>query len=177
MTEPNSNLPLVQAYKEIDRLKAELAKAQANSASLQVQRDQVLHLLSGGVLTNEDVKDSGLGLGVMIEQRHHEAMRCKANAKLAKAQAENVRMAAALHFVADECNWELFGDGGDDRIGPACWDTLDGASNALRDLLAPTIKLISLLTFDDQGHPYHGPAQYEVEKELARLRALTEGKV
>ena len=28
MTDPNETLPLVQAYKEIDRLKAELAKAQ-----------------------------------------------------------------------------------------------------------------------------------------------------
>ena len=120
MSDPNETLPLVQAYKEIDRLKAELAKA----------------------------------------------------------QAENVRMAAALHFVADECNWELFGDGGDDRIGPACWDTLDGASNALRELLAPTIELLEHI--GSHFNPKYIDLPHTAEacrKEVAYLRAATEGKV
>lgn len=37
---------------------------------LQQQRDQVCHLLDGGTLTTNQVKRSGLGEGVLIEQRH-----------------------------------------------------------------------------------------------------------
>ena len=50
MTDPNSTLPLVQAYKEIDRLKVELAKAQAENArlselaSLKLSRNRIKEL-------------------------------------------------------------------------------------------------------------------------------------
>ncbi len=37
---------------------------------LRIQRDQVLHLLQGGSLFKVDVVESGLGEGVLIEQRH-----------------------------------------------------------------------------------------------------------
>lgn len=47
-------------------------------AAMQVQRDQVSHLLAGGTLTEEQVVTSGLGVGVLSEQRHHEYMRTKA---------------------------------------------------------------------------------------------------
>jgi len=50
--------------------------------AMQVQRDQLSHLLTGGTLTEQQVIESGLGAGVLIEQRHHEAMRCKAEQKL-----------------------------------------------------------------------------------------------
>jgi hypothetical protein len=40
---------------------------------LRAQRDQVLHLLQGGTLTKEKVTESGLGEGVLIDQRHFSA--------------------------------------------------------------------------------------------------------
>lgn len=45
---------------------------------LLIQRDQVLHLLQGGTLTEQQVIDSGIGVSVLSEQRHHEYMRTKA---------------------------------------------------------------------------------------------------
>ena len=56
----------------------------ADKERLQVQRDQVLHILSGGTLTVEQVEASGLGKGILIEQAHHEFMRCKAEGRLTK---------------------------------------------------------------------------------------------
>ena len=47
-----------------------------------------------------------------------------------ECQAIIYELKAALKFVADECDWELCGDGGDDRIGPACRLALD-YSNSL----------------------------------------------
>lgn len=38
--------------------------------NLQKQRDQAIHLLNGGDLTKEEVIKSGLGEGVLIEQRY-----------------------------------------------------------------------------------------------------------
>ncbi len=65
---------------------------------MQSQRDQVLHLLQGGTLTEAQVIESELGVGVLSEQRHHEAMRCKAEAALKRsleALAPLVRIADA----------------------------------------------------------------------------------
>lgn len=61
------------------QLERELADVNTERYNLVVQRDQVLHLLQGGnALTAEDVIKSGLGIGVLSEQKHHEHMRCKA---------------------------------------------------------------------------------------------------
>jgi hypothetical protein len=60
--------------------------------AMQRQRDQVLHLLAGGELTEEAVVESGLGVGVLSEQRHHEYMRTKAEAERDKLKADNARI-------------------------------------------------------------------------------------
>ena len=71
-THPHFAPTLIKAASELDTLTAEVA-------SLQVQRDQVLHLLQGGTLTEKQVTESGLGHGVLIEDRY--AMRIVASLK------------------------------------------------------------------------------------------------
>ena len=102
MTDPNETLPLGQAYKEIDRLKAELAKA----------------------------------------------------------QAENVKLSAVIRCMHTT--------GGDEDCD-VC--RLMENNTALRQLLAPTIEVLRQATL--RPVTWDG----DVKKELARLRALTEGKV
>lgn len=114
--------------------------------------------------------------------------------ELERLNGENARLAAALHFVADECDWEKCGDGGDERIGPACWKALDSSSACLRDLLAPTIErmtegrevLAAAMRAMAPDNTCLNRFQFELEhlginngfgvrlqQELARLRAIT----
>lgn len=61
------------------------------------QVNQVLHLLQGGSnLTREQVIESGLGEGVLIEQRHHEYMRTKAENECGALAAKVERLADML---------------------------------------------------------------------------------
>lgn len=58
-----------QLTSQIAQLDALVAKQNEQLENIQVQRDQVLHLLQGGALTDEQVQASG-GIGVLIEDRH-----------------------------------------------------------------------------------------------------------
>lgn len=62
----------------VKRLIETTKEMELRCGAMQVQRDQVSHLLEGGTLTEEQVITSGLGVGVLSEQRHHEYMRTKA---------------------------------------------------------------------------------------------------
>jgi len=89
---------LEKAQRERDNLNgsmsARILGLQKELERRDTQVNQVLHLLQGGSnLTREQVIESGLGEGVLIEQRHHEYMRTKAEnecgaltAKLESAQ-------------------------------------------------------------------------------------------
>ena len=48
--------------------------------------------------------------------------------ELAASRAREDKLAKALEFIRDECEWETFpgeGGGGDQRIGPACTAALE----------------------------------------------------
>ena len=97
----------------------------------------------------------------------HEIDRLKA--ELVKAQAENARLLAMLTELY--CD-PLIGATRAQKIHCA----LFGQSNALRDLLAPTIELLKdgVLSWEGEG-PAISRARFEVE--MTRLKAKLEGKV
>lgn len=55
-------------------------------AAMQKQRDMVLHMLGGGTFSAEELKEAGLGEGILIEQRHKVAQQSSEIERL-KAQA------------------------------------------------------------------------------------------
>lgn len=108
-------LPLDQRklLKERDELEKQVHQHQLCNEKilqLQTQRDQVLHLLQGGSsLAEADVIKSGLGVGVLSEQRHHEYMRCKAERerdealKLLATRVEASRLDEAMSALERQC--------------------------------------------------------------------------
>ena len=174
MTDPNETLPLVQAYKEIDRLKVELAKAQAENArlselaSLKLSRNRIKELqteierLKAALDLHEH---EIIELHGHLETESAHRLECQQiiyglRAELAKAQAENAMLAA--YVLAH------------DRTG----DWPDEARSALRDLLAPTVELLERCntTLRQLCLPEQ-PIHLSLREELTRLTALMEGKV
>jgi hypothetical protein len=70
--------------------------------ALKIQADQLHHLLSGGTLTEQEVVESGLGKGVLIEQRHHEYMRTKAEKERDEARAACAEMRETLQEAFED---------------------------------------------------------------------------
>ena len=205
MTDPNETLPLVQAYKEIDQLKAELDGIKSRQETDLTEQKRVvagLIQIASSLPSDEDVfhpksvetaKDalalidqlylSNMGYGYAIEvlrrnmgldNTSHDFSECletfnNLKAELAKAQDENARLLAMLTELY--CD-PLIGATRAQKIHCA----LFGQSNALRDLLAPTIELLKdgVLSWEGEG-PAISRARFEVE--MTRLKAKLEGKV
>jgi len=158
MTDPNSTLPLVQAYKEIDRLKAELDKAKHEGGMEELQ--ELNHDLSEKVQEIDALKAQNAGLS---------AARISAWEDLGRA-----------------LNWLAVHD-----VDKAYDDALRAhvalerpPSTALRDLLAPTVELLDEWRFQLQNALNQKTCLVldavdldKIIRELARLRARTEGKV
>lgn len=91
---------LIAKEGELGDAKEKIAQLQKENELLQVQRDQVLHLLQGGEnLTDKDVIKSGLGVGVLSEKRHHEFMRCKAEKERDSLKALAQELVDAAHYA------------------------------------------------------------------------------
>jgi len=117
MSDPNTTLPLVQAYKEIDQLKAELAKAQASEDRLfDLVRYQRAELHQEGLVSDEEYASlctgGSIGNGAWPVRRLEGYDSIKAD--LAKAQ-ELLREVMTGHSDTespdyifcneDKCNW------------------------------------------------------------------------
>ena len=117
MSDPNTTLPLVQAYKEIDQLKAELAKAQASEDRLfDLVRYQRAELHQEGLVSDEEYASlctgGSIGNGAWPVRRLEGYDSIKAD--LAKAQ-ELLREVMSWHSDAhssdyngcdqDKCMW------------------------------------------------------------------------
>ena len=50
----------------------------------------------------------------------------------------------------------------------------DGGKNlaSIRELLAPTIEVLSEHTFDEHNQPYQGPTKNRIEAEISRLQSI-----
>lgn len=135
---------------------------------LQLQRDQALTLLHGGTLTEEEVEKSGLGRGVLIEDRHHEAMRCKAEAKAQKAESQLTHVLTSM----EEGTLPWWQKKHDDLL--AKWFKAEAACVEMREVLLgiryrencmeiPAMSVIEHARSSDCGQPL-----------LSRLKAMEE---
>ena len=161
----------VQAYQEIDRLRADLA----------VARKRVRQIKAALPSTYYSDRDPATRVRFMVEQwQRAVTANQQLEAEVDEAKAENARLAAALksaHSDRMELASEVFvlakdlGKTPSELFGVGTCS----ASTALRDLLGPVVNTLERLDHYQAGAGMI-PSRKEVNDLLTRLRALVERK-
>ena len=156
----------VQAYQEIDRLRADLA----------VARERVRQIEAALPSTYYAYLDPATRVRFMVEQwQRAVTANQQLEAELAEAKAENARLAAALVHVAEYWNGahteEAMRDACE-HIPMAANEALMENNTALRDLLGPVVELLTML--EQREHSRDGASHLWklIDIQLTRLRAL-----
>jgi hypothetical protein len=162
---------------ERDNFKYKLEAAKVQLEQLQRQRDQAMHLLRGGTLTDEEVRESGLGEGVLIEQRHDVFLLSKAlthaNSLIGAQADENDKLVSDLNsklaVLRQAC---------EDKINTLCSAASDHVSFDQENMVA--VCSSCQMELDDYNVGHKSNCLYEkimsTMKELQAAINLTKGE-